>query len=290
MADIYTINGRPATKAQYDQWKFENDGGPDPNIKKERPITPAPKPVSPVPTVAKEPQAKFVESKGEFSLSSMLAEARGLDFARPNRFEVHIFKPPGAQANSLSNFTDPDMRSLSLRCESITMPFRALTTIEDANIYGPTREIVSGVSYAGDVDLVFQSNGNLGERVFFEEWQKQAFDETSWNLYYHKGYVSEVQIFLLDKKNIRKYGVVLHEAYPKTINGVELTSGASTEIIKTTVGMSFRYWTPLDEIRKGFHARQSEAFEAVRRSRNNRPAALTLGGTLVHAGRSNIGL
>ena len=197
--------------------------------------------------------ARFKEPKSDFSLSSMLAKARGLDFARPNRFEVHIFKPPGAGTystgtpnpaqGSLNKFGTDDMISLSLRCQSITMPFRALTTIEDANIYGPTREIVSGISYAGDIDLVFQSNGDLGERVFFEEWQKQAFDETSWNLNYHKDYVSEVQIFLLDMQDVRKYGVVLHEAYPKTLNGVDLTAGASTDIIKTTVAVSYTHLT-----------------------------------------------
>ena len=229
--------------------------------------------------------ARFPEPKSDFSLSSMLAKARGLDFARPNRFEVHIFKPPGAHSSggattnpatgSLNKFTNEDMRSFSMRCESITMPFRALTTIEDANIYGPTREIVSGISYAGDIDLVFQSTGDLGERVFFEEWQKQAFNENTWNLNYHKDYVSEVQIFLLDMKDVRKYGVVLHEAYPKTLNGVDLTAGAATEIIKTTVGMSFRWWQSLDENASGkWQVRQGTAHEIVQRNRNNLPATL----------------
>ena len=282
MATQYTVNGRPVTKAQYDQYRFEHFNGPDPNIKKERVATPAPVPTA-IPTATK-PKAKFAEDKSENSLSAMLANSRGLDFARPNRFEVHIFRPPGAHssggapsnpsAKSLDKFTIDNLRSFSLRCESVSMPFRALNTIEDANIYGPTREIVSGVSYAGDIDLVFQSNGDLGERVFFEEWQKQAFDETSWTLNYHKDYVSEIQIFLLDIQDKRRYGVVLHEAYPKTVNGVELTAGPSTEIIKTTVGMSFRYWTALDELRKGLTVRQAAAFEQVQRSRNNIPATL----------------
>ena len=76
-------------------------------------------------------EAKFQEPKGEHSLSSMLARARGLDFARPNRFEVHIFKPPGAgkynsgtpnpATGNLDKFTPDDMISLSLRCQSITI-------------------------------------------------------------------------------------------------------------------------------------------------------------------------
>ena len=227
--------------------------------------------------------AKFTEPKGELSLSSMLAKARGLDFARPNRFEVHIFKPPGAHSSggattnpatgALNKFTNEDMRSFSMRCESITMPFRALTTIEDANIYGPTREIASGISYAGDIDLVFQSNGNLGERVFFEEWQKQAFNETTWNLNYHKEYVGEIQIFLLDMQDVRKYGVVLHEVYPKTINGIDLSAGGEG-IVETTVGVSFRWWQALDETRKGYrHPRQIEALDQVSRIKDkNLPA------------------
>ena len=226
--------------------------------------------------------AKFTEPKSELSLSSMLAKARGLDFARPNRFEVHIFKPPGVHSSggattnpatgALNKFTNEDMRSFSMRCESITMPFRALTTIEDANIYGPTREIASGISYAGDIDLVFQSNGDLGERVFFEEWQKQAFNETTWNLNYHKEYVGEIQIFLLDMQDVRKYGVVLHEVYPKTINGVDL-SAEGGGIIETSIGVSFRWWQALDETRTGFHTRRIEALDQVRRIKDrNLPA------------------
>ena len=226
--------------------------------------------------------AKFPETKSELSLSSMLAKARGLDFARPNRFEVQIFRPPGAGTystgtpnpaqGSLTKFGTDDMISLSLRCQSITMPFRALTTIEDANIYGPTREIASGISYAGDIDLVFQSNGDLGERVFFEEWQKQAFNETTWNLNYHKEYVGEIQIFLLDMQDVRKYGVVLHEVYPKTINGIDLSAGGEG-IIETTVGVSFRWWQALDETRTGFHTRRIEALDQVRRIKDrNLPA------------------
>jgi hypothetical protein len=38
----------------------------------------------------------------------------------------------------------------------------------------------------------------------------------------------------------------LREAYPKEINGIELSYGSNNEIITTTVGMSFRYWEPID--------------------------------------------
>ena len=223
-----------------------------------------------------DPQAKFKEPKADTnSLIAMLALARGQDYARPNRFEVHIFRPPGAHSSG-GNITNPaagstnlfDLRKINLRCESITLPFRTLGTMEDSNIYGPTREIVNGVSYAGDIDLTFQSNGDLKERVFFEEWQKQAFDETTWTLNYHKDYVSEIQIYLLDMQDTRVYGVVLHEAYPKTINGIDLSQDGEG-IIKTTVSMSFRWWEGLDETREHSWGQSGKYDAAVLTNRKN---------------------
>ena len=47
-----------------------------------------------------DPQAKFQEpSSDSNSMITMLALARGQDYARPNRFEVHIFRPPWAHSS-----------------------------------------------------------------------------------------------------------------------------------------------------------------------------------------------
>ena len=220
-------------------------------------------------------EAKFPEIKGDASLGKMLAAARGLDFSRPNRFEVHIFEPFGlAQSGA-------DMRALSLRCDSVTMPFRTLSTTEEANTYGPVREIVSGVSYAGNVALTFQSSGNLDERVFFEEWQKTAFNEHTFNIRYHENYVSEVQIYLLDNKDERRYGVVLHEAYPTTLNQIDLSQDADG-IIVTSVELSFRWWQTLDTNRdssqESITVQQSNAGdnEAITRTNaGNQPSSIS---------------
>ena len=57
------------------------------------------------------------------------------------------------------------------------MPGRTLTTSTDSNVYGPDREVVEGVTFADDISIDFQSSSGLDERVFFENWQRQAFDE-----------------------------------------------------------------------------------------------------------------
>ena len=196
--------------------------------------------------------ARFLEAGAFGVLNDILSTFHSDEgYAIPNRFEVLILSPPkrggGITTNAYAGSErGSDARAVSLRCESIQLPGRNLNTLTDSNIYGPTREIVDGVTYAEDISMIFQASSGLDERVFFEEWQKQAFDENSWNVGYYNDYVSEVHIYLLDRKDQRRYGIKLMEAFPKTIEGTELNQASNNEIIKTSVSFSFRYWTTLD--------------------------------------------
>ena len=196
--------------------------------------------------------ARFLEAGAFGVLNDILSTFHSDEgYAIPNRFEVLILSPPkrggGITTNAYAGSErGSDARAVSLRCESIQLPGRNLNTLTDSNIYGPTREIVDGVTYAEDISMIFQASSGLNERVFFEEWQKQAFDENTWNVGYYNDYVSEVHIYLLNRKDQRRYGIKLMEAFPKTIEGTELNQASNNEIIKTSVSFSFRYWTTLD--------------------------------------------
>ena len=203
--------------------------------------------------------AKFVEGGAFGVFNDILSTFHSDDgYAVPNRFECLILPPSGAipeRSDASGNYRPTpldanDARATSMRCESVSMPGRTLATSEDTNIYGPVREIVDGVVYAGDVEMLFQASSDLKERVFFEDWQRRAFSEETWDVRYHAEYVSEVQIYLLDKQDKRRYGVRLHEAYPKTIGPVALNQAPATEIIKIPVSFSFRWWETLDVTRQ----------------------------------------
>ena len=138
--------------------------------------------------------AKFLEGGAFGVLNDILSTFHSDDgYAVPNRFECLILPPMnvsfvnGGAFESSVTYSDPwltgnDARAVSLRCESTTMPGRNLSAMDDTNIYGPTREIVNGVTYAGDVEMLFQASSGLKERVFFEEWQKKAFNEQTWDV------------------------------------------------------------------------------------------------------------
>jgi hypothetical protein len=183
--------------------------------------------------------ARFLEGTAFGVLNDILSSFHSEDggYAVPNRFEVIITRPGGSATES---------RKVSMRCESINLPGRNLNSTTDSNIYGPTREIVDGVTYADDINMTFQASSGLEERVFFEEWQALAFDERSWNVGYYNDYISTVDIYILDRQNQRRFGLKLHEAFPKTIGATELSKAANNELIKLAVTFSFRYWTTLD--------------------------------------------
>tara|TARA_B110000914_G_C15468136_1_gene449298 strand:- start:260 stop:928 length:669 start_codon:yes stop_codon:yes gene_type:complete len=187
--------------------------------------------------------AKFLEGTAFGVLNDILSSFHSEDggYAVPNRFEVIITRPGGSATES---------RKVSMRCESINLPGRNLNSTTDSNIYGPTREIVDGVTYADDINMTFQASSGLEERVFFEEWQALAFDERSWNVGYYNDYISTVDIYVLDRQNQRRFGLKLHEAFPKTIGATDLSQSANNELIKLAVTFSFRYWTTLDTERQ----------------------------------------
>ena len=207
--------------------------------------------------------ANFLEGTAYGVLNDILGHLNSDDgYASPNRFEVVLPTPASNASTSggglFSIFQsfyagltgEADKRSISLRCESVTLPGRNLNTLDDTNIYGPVRQIVDGVTYAEDVTMMFQSSSGLSERAFFEDWQRNAFNEGNWNVNYHKQYVSTIEIYLLDKKDTRRYGIKLFDAFPRTIGAIDLNYASNNEMIKTPVTFSFRYWETADTNRQ----------------------------------------
>ena len=181
--------------------------------------------------------AKFLEGTAFGLLNDFLSTFHSDDgYAVPNRFEVVINRPEGSSDEN---------RKVSLRCESINLPGRNLNTLTQT-IYGPSREIVDGVTYAENITMTFYASSGLEERVFFEEWQALAFDERSWNVKYYDDYISDIDIYVLDRQDTQRFGIKLKEAFPKTIGPTDLSQSANNEIIKTSVNFSFRYWETLD--------------------------------------------
>jgi len=180
--------------------------------------------------------ASFVESTAFGVLNNFLSEFHSDNgYALPSRYDV-IITSPG----------EGDARKVSMRCETIDLPGRALNTSTDSNMYGIAPEIVDGITFGGTIAMNFQASSDLEERVFFESWQEMAWDKGTWNVKYYKDYIKEIEIYVLDVKNTRRYGIKLMECFPKEIGPTSLDWSPAGDIIKIPVTMQYKYWETLD--------------------------------------------
>ena len=180
--------------------------------------------------------ASFAESTAFGVLNNFISEFHSDNgYALPSRYEVIITSPASG-----------DARKVSMRCESVDLPGRALNTSPDTNMYGIAPEIVDGIVFGGTLAMTFQSSSDLEERVFFESWQETAWDRGTWNVGYYKDYIREIEIYVLDVKNTRRYGIRLMECFPKEIGPSSFDAGPASDIIKIPITMQYRYWETLD--------------------------------------------
>ena len=180
--------------------------------------------------------ANFVESTAFGVINNFLSEFHSDNgYALPSRYEVIITSPAAG-----------DARKVSMRCESLDLPGRALNTSLDSNMYGIAPEIVDGITFGGTLSMTFQASSDLEERVFFESWQEMAWDKGTWNVKYYRDYIKEIEIYVLDVKNTRRYGIKLMECFPKEIGPSSFDAGPASDIIKIPITMQYRYWETLD--------------------------------------------
>ena len=180
--------------------------------------------------------ASFVESTAFGVINNFLSEFHSdSGYALPSRYEV-IITSPG----------EGDARKVSLRCESLDLPGRSLNTSVDSNMYGIAPEIVDGITFGGTLAMTFQASSDLEEKVFFESWQEEAWDRGTWNVKYYRDYIKDIDIYVLDVQDARRYGLRLRECFPKEIGPATLDAGPAGDIIKIPVTMQYKYWETLD--------------------------------------------
>ena len=197
--------------------------------------------------------ANFIEGTAFGVLNDILSAFRSNEgYALPSRYEVLIYPPAPKTGGSLLNVfsglraTNEESRNVSLRCESVQLPGRTVTSSPDNNIYGPLREIANEVTYSNELVMTFQASSGLEERIFFEQWQQKCFNPETWNVGYYSEYVGSADVYLLDVNNQRRYGLKIHEMWPKTVAATDLTAARATDIIKNSITFAFRTWSSLD--------------------------------------------
>lgn len=156
------------------------------------------------------------------------------DLAKANRFDVSIPVPL-----VLIPYRGV-ARTLSLRCESTTLPSRTFSTLEQKFGSNPVEKYPYMSNY-NDVEMTFIVSGNMEEKIFFDAWMEYINPTYKYDFRYKTDYISTLKINQYDERNNLTYSVNLIDAYPIAVNQLDLNWG-STDYHKLTVVFANSYW------------------------------------------------
>jgi len=176
-------------------------------------------------------------AKSNFSIEDFRSAIFKDSLARTNRFEVIIPAPIG-MSNSNSSYAG----STSLYCEMASLPPVNIST-KSFKIFGPTYQRPFGAEYGGEgVSLTFHVDRDMNIKKFFDEWTAVIVDPDSGLVNYQENYISTITLRQLDEQENVTYELELYEAFPRSVNLLELNNSAQNQTHRLNVLFAYRYW------------------------------------------------
>ena len=177
-----------------------------------------------------------------FNVSGFTSTIKTLGLANPNKFKVEIAFPE--KINTGGNET---LRNLSLMCESISFSGRGVQTILDLQ-YGLRKEIAYNAPVYQPITLSFLCSRELKEKQLLDKWNNFIVPNKKgkgFDVAYYKDYVGTITVHLLDSDGTTvKYAQEYIEAYPKTVNAIELNHSTQNSVARVTADFQYAYWNP----------------------------------------------
>lgn len=171
------------------------------------------------------------------SLDAFIAQVKSDGLARDNKFLVTITPP-------LSLVSGAPNEKLRLFCQSATLPGINFVS-NPVFTFGEQREVIYNRQF-DPISFEFLLDQNMDIKRFFDSWQNSIVNPVTRVVNYYSRYIGTIEIYQLDgsQQETYRYGVRLHEAFPKTVSGVTY-SASSKDISKLTVSMEYKYWLPI---------------------------------------------
>tara|TARA_E500000178_G_scaffold333171_1_gene367787 strand:- start:684 stop:1451 length:768 start_codon:yes stop_codon:yes gene_type:complete len=222
--------------------------------------------------------------------------------ARQNRFAVFITPPQGVLLNTdiegyaadaasdnfnmRSIFNDP--RDIALLCESASLPGKQIQTL-DYNYQGYRQSVKYPIGYINeDLNLVFHITNDYFIKKLFDAWQNACISPVTYTTPYDAEYKADIVIQQLNEQNIPVYGVKLRNAFPATVNTVELNNDAANNTQKLSVTMAYEEMTPVGFISSTVEAGKT-ILEQVENTKERLGSILGSVNKVVNAGRNLLG-
>ena len=178
------------------------------------------------------------------SVDGMVASIASSSLSYPFKYEVFIRRPNHGQSVAAS-------LRWAISCESFQIPGKTIAT-QEIKTTGPITEMPYELSFAGDIEGTWKVGGDFFERKYFEQWNNEIVSPTNHMVNYMDNYTCEIEITQLNQENSPIHRIVLEDAYPKTINPIQIGDELGNTINKQTIGFAYRKWRAEDVSGIGF--------------------------------------
>jgi hypothetical protein len=156
------------------------------------------------------------------------------DLARPSRFDV-VIATPLVMIPYIS-----DARKLTYRCETAQLPGRTLATTEQKIGSNPVEKYPYQTTF-NDIDLTFLVDDDMSQKLFFDIWLELINPSFTYNYQYKSNYASVITVNQYDLTNKLTYSVDLFDAYPISVNQMDL-DWSSESNHKISVTFAYTRW------------------------------------------------
>ena len=181
-------------------------------------------------------------AKANFSIEDFRSAIFKDSLARTNRFEVLITTAPKAY-----KFRENTNWNLSLYCEMASLPPINIST-KSFKIFGPTYQRPYAAEYGGEgISFTFHVDRDMKVKTFFDDWAALVVDPVTGTVGWQDEYITDLYIRQLDEQENVTYEVKLLEAFPRSVNLLELNNSAQNQTHRLNVLFGYRTWESLTQ-------------------------------------------
>ena len=155
--------------------------------------------------------------------------------AKTTHFEVLIARPPSLMTEPMNS----NIRKIFLFCEQAQLPGMSYET-NQVRSYGETKDVAYSKLYE-NINLSFYVDAGFLVKDFFNSWMNVIQDPITRDFNYPVTYLAPtIEIIVQDVQDIGRYSCTLYNAFPKSINAVQLDY-AGKDVMKLQVSISYQY-------------------------------------------------
>lgn len=153
--------------------------------------------------------------------------------ARPNRFMVDFtslrYEVPTASADATVD--------LNFLVDNINIPGRAINTFE-YSIWNHSIKIPAGYD-EDDIEIVFNVTNDFLAKKIIDEWSAKVINQKTYLASYDNDFKKDINIWQLDDRDKKIYGVKILGAYPISSKGLLLDNSAESTVSRFSCTLTY---------------------------------------------------